>query len=451
MSEIHRRKHPTFLLKAHGDVKRQRTLVFGHQDYRRLIQENDAYRKVLSTLFEQHVVFSVGYGLDDPDVEYLFDELLSTMRSVPLRVFALVPKGRINAVFRDLWLRERKLRLLEYEPSDSHEEVDQFLKNLIAEVEIERGGTKRPDIIVDSDSNLPRAVVGLRKRLVELWNRLNARVVEPRDAYPIARERAMVMDEFIKQLLMEIPLPFPQEGVAIVARGGYGRGHLAPNSDIDITVLHSPEQTDEVEAWFGEFQIYIDGCANAVGIVARPIVNLISECVEHWSDLKSFVSFTFSRLVVGDLRLHSALRQAWRNFAKDVDIQGLLAEIRDVRLSKQIEVKQPTSLNVKTCAGGIVEFMIGDFLTEIFHIRGRTVTCSTRDLELDFAALFPFRERAYAQTKTLALLIQAGAQSLMSAEQWRTLLQSRQRIRGRLQELTKIGDTSQKGPRNETH
>lgn len=52
----------------------------------------------------------------------------------------------------------------------------------------------------------------------------------------VARSRSGVVDEFLRSLFDEIGYP---SGVALVALGGYGRGELAPGSDIDLLILHA--------------------------------------------------------------------------------------------------------------------------------------------------------------------------------------------------------------------
>ena len=435
LSQILRGQLGLFLLKAHGDAGRSTTLVFGHDDYRRIIMQNEAYRKVLTTLFAQNVVLSVGFGLDDPDLEYLYDQVLATLPSAPLKVFALIRKGRINAVFRDIWLRQRKLRLLEYEASTpDHNEVDEFLRKLAGAI---KPTTEREIIATSADSGTFSPFLNaMRGRLARSWGQIGRRFANSSDAYALARERARIIDEFIKELLEESlrHTPMVAEGFAVIARGGYGRGHLSSNSDIDITLLHSAARKEEAAKLFEHFLLLLRDTVKKVDLNALPIVNTIEECRDHWRNLDSLVSFTFSRLIVGDFNLHSNLRMTWREHVKIAPLNEFTKRIRSDRLCLQVEECQRRHLNIKKCAGGILEIMLGNFLEEVLGIKmGEVSGRSTSNDELDIAIgqLLQLREDAFRASRTLVLDAMETSGKLCY-EDWCQLTKNRLLVRDRL-------------------
>jgi len=444
LSQIQRGAGSFFVFKAHGDIGRPSTLVFGHDDYRRIILHNKAYRLVLSTLFEQHVILMLGFGVDDPDVEYLFDEILASFSAPPLRVYALVPRGCINSIFRDIWMRERRLRLIEYEArADDHSNVDRFLAKLVEQVN-QSNSHKVSTISRDVDgTTLSAFVLGIRKKLIIAWDRIARHTTNVDDAYSAARERAQVVDEIIKDVLEECArtVNLPAEGLAVIARGGYGMGHLSSSSDIDITLLHTAARKEDSEAMGSLFFRYLRDCMGPVGLKVLPIINTVEECQGHWSyDANSLMSFTFSRLIVGDLNLHIQLREKWRQHVRVVSLSGIVEEVKKKRLLRDIEDTLPEFLNIKTCGGGLLEVMTIHFVEEALRLRGKVGgEESTIDLDDCFGRMLSLRELAFSTTKTLAFARAKGETKRidihpgqLSATQCSALSQCRRVVRQRL-------------------
>jgi [protein-PII] uridylyltransferase len=93
---------------------------------------------------------------------------------------------------------------------------------------------------------------------------------------------------------------------AVVALGGYGRGELAPGSDVDLLFLH-PGRPSQAVARFAEraLQILWD-----VGLTVGHSFRSPRECVaEAKDDLHSRTALTEARLVSGSASLHQTLQQ----------------------------------------------------------------------------------------------------------------------------------------------
>jgi [protein-PII] uridylyltransferase len=142
---------------------------------------------------------------------------------------------------------------------------------------------------------------------------------------------------------------------AVVALGGYGRGELAPHSDVDILFLH-PGRSSAVVAAFVErvLQILWD-----VGLSVGHSYRSIRECVaEARSDLHSRTALAEARLLTGSadlfqallLRLETDLRRSRR--ATEGFLEQMRIELRErfEKYGRAVCVLEP---NVKEGPGGL--------------------------------------------------------------------------------------------------
>jgi len=169
---------------------------------------------------------------------------------------------------------------------------------------------------------------------------------------------------------------------------------------------------------------------------ALPLINTIEDCQEHWQHLDSVVSFAFSRLIVGDMNLHSRLRSKWRDYICSPKVKSLIGELKTARLSLNIEQNQPLQLNVKTCAGGILEIMLVHFLEEVSAIRSSSLSASatgTADLDDCLGRLLRVREDVFQTNKTLVLYRSDRGSGKLNPQDWRQLLECLRLVRRRFE------------------
>lgn len=79
-----------FILKAHGTIHDDESMVFTSEDYRRITHANPAFQAVMSSLLLTHAVLFVGYSLSDPNFRLLIDSQLSTFGSEAPPRYALM-------------------------------------------------------------------------------------------------------------------------------------------------------------------------------------------------------------------------------------------------------------------------------------------------------------------------------------------------------------------------
>jgi len=129
-----------FILKAHGTLQRDDSLVFTADDYRRITYDNPAFQSFLSALLLSHAVLFVGYSLNDPNFRLLLDSQLTTFDGeVPSR-YAVMPG--VGPVESDLMWRTARIRVLSY-PAGQHEYVGRVLRTLAARASVDAMGTRQ--------------------------------------------------------------------------------------------------------------------------------------------------------------------------------------------------------------------------------------------------------------------------------------------------------------------
>jgi [protein-PII] uridylyltransferase len=199
------------------------------------------------------------------------------------------------------------------------------------------------------ETALRKALVGRLRGLVDAA-RLEARHQLERDGNGrVCAEGLCAFQDALIKLAYEFTTkhvylaenPSAAERMAIVAQGGYGRGLLAPESDIDLLFLLPYKQTAWGES-VAEYMLYI---LWDLGFKVGHATRTIDQCVRlSLSDMTIRTALLDARLILGDEQLFAEFQ---RRFRKDVldgharaFIEAKLAErnARHVRASRyQVE------------------------------------------------------------------------------------------------------------------
>ena len=141
--------------------------------------------------------------------------------------------------------------------------------------------------------------------------------------------------------------------MAVIAVGGYGRGEMAPYSDIDIMIL-MPKNTTAAHTKFIEFMLYILwDLGLKIGHSTRSISESIAAARDNQTVLTSLLEM---RHVAGDESLWTKLARAVQHeIGKQkplVFVEEKLAE-RDVRHKRFGDTRYVVEPNVKDGKGGL--------------------------------------------------------------------------------------------------
>src|SRR6202050_1886087 len=162
-----------------------------------------------------------------------------------------------------------------------------------------------------------------------------------------------ILYEFIGETLYPPQVRSEAERMAIVATGGYGRGLLAPGSDIDLLFLLPYKQT----AWGESVAEALLYCLWDMGQKVGHATRSVDECIRQAkSDMTIRTALLEARRLFGDAKLYDELTA---RYDKEV-VQGTAAEFVAAKLAEREErhrrVGQSRYLvepNVKDGKGGL--------------------------------------------------------------------------------------------------
>ncbi|MEZ5842845.1 MAG: [protein-PII] uridylyltransferase [Hyphomicrobiaceae bacterium] len=166
------------------------------------------------------------------------------------------------------------------------------------------------------------------------------------------------------------------ERMAIVATGGYGRGLLAPGSDIDLLFLLPYRQTPWSESVVEAMLYLLWDLGFKVGHATRSV----DQCLKHaHADMTIRTSLIDARLVLGDARLFGELE---RRFAAEV-MAGTARAFTDAKMAEREarhrrsgESRYRVEPNIKDGKGGLRDLHTLHWLAR--YMTGRTLDTSAR-------------------------------------------------------------------------
>jgi [protein-PII] uridylyltransferase len=207
----------------------------------------------------------------------------------------------------------------------------------------------------------PRAAVSFVLR--EAYDAARARAERKLDAglkgREVARLYAAAADEMLAALWrVATQTLFPvsaveSERLSLVAVGGYGRGVLAPFSDLDLLFLRPAKATPRGESVI-EFVLYV---LWDLGVKVGPSARSVEECLSlSRTDMTVRTTLLEARPLAGDQRLAELMIGRFRDMVSKSDPRPFIAaklEERAVRHEKAGSTRYKVEPNVKDGKGGL--------------------------------------------------------------------------------------------------
>jgi [protein-PII] uridylyltransferase len=198
----------------------------------------------------------------------------------------------------------------------------------------------------------------LKKTLEQVHAQAEQKLLADGNGTRCAESLSLAEDQIIHALFdLASGVVFPASGagerIAVVAVGGYGRGTLAPGSDIDLLFVLPSRQTQRVQN-IVEFILYcLWDTRQKVGHATRNI----DECIKlARSDITILTSILEARYICGDEALFQRLAAEFQRDVVSRDAKQFIAEKlkeRDLRHLKAGESRYVVEPDVKDGKGGL--------------------------------------------------------------------------------------------------
>ncbi len=211
------------------------------------------------------------------------------------------------------------------------------------------------------DSKLRMALVGRMRQLVDdAYAAARRQLEEDGDGRACAAGLSAFQDALIKLAydfttnhVYRVENPTAAERMAVVAQGGYGRGLLAPGSDIDLLFLLPYKQTAWGES-VAEYMLYL---LWDLGFKVGHATRNIDQCVRlSHSDMTIRTALLDARLILGDAPLFADFQHRFRKEVLEGNprpfVEAKLAE-QNVRHARSGASRYLVEPNVKDGKGGL--------------------------------------------------------------------------------------------------
>ncbi|MBF0357898.1 MAG: [protein-PII] uridylyltransferase [Magnetococcales bacterium] len=189
----------------------------------------------------------------------------------------------------------------------------------------------------------------------------------------IVEGRAMLIDAILQRIYNLFNFTPKKQPFSLLATGGYGRGELAPFSDIDLLFL-LPDEVSKSQEESVERLLY---CLWDLGLDIGHAVRTIDECVQQArQDLEIRTSMLESRFLAGDNELFEKYKKILFNKVLDKDPGGFL-RAKLLEQSKRHEKFGNTHFylepNIKENPGGLRDiqtfFWISKYRFKVDNVR----------------------------------------------------------------------------------
>ncbi len=155
-----------------------------------------------------------------------------------------------------------------------------------------------------------------------------------------------LIDDYLCRVWDALALP---KNIALIAVGGYGRGELAPKSDIDLLILLDVKEDESLQGKLSELVAQLWDMGLEVGHSIRTI----DECVSESHDITVQTNLLEARLICGDAKLYNALQIATQKHLDPRDFFNAKLKEQQQRHARFVDADFNLEPNLKESPGGL--------------------------------------------------------------------------------------------------
>lgn len=205
--------------------------------------------------------------------------------------------------------------------------------------------------------------LGITKNgFLDIKNRIAQSVTPHSSPKEFLRQNSDMVDGLVRKAFQKAQSQVSSPSVCLLAVGGYGRAELAPYSDVDLLLLYSSSQKEELPPFIEKILYPLWDLGLDVSCSSRSI----NECLKMaQSDLHVKTSLIDGRYLDGEYEL---FRNLYSRFMKNVLHQKIcqfaesLAKELHIRHQKYKDPNYALEPNIKEGEGGVRDFQIGRWI-----------------------------------------------------------------------------------------
>ena len=207
-------------------------------------------------------------------------------------------------------------------------------------------------------------IVDARQRLTDARYRLQQQHDAGCPGIQICTQWADVIDGIVLELFEAAIMDSAQRGdtclvteVSLVPHGGYGRRDVAPFSDVDIMLLHTPSSESRVRQLAKRLVVDVCDVGFDLGFSLRTPFQAVSLAV---SDPMIFTSLVEARYLVGSVGLYRKFVKIFRHRTRS-RVAQLIDRVNEARRGERLKYGETVFLlepNVKRSPGGLRDLQL---------------------------------------------------------------------------------------------